>query len=70
MNRYLLIALLLLPCFAATARALVSHDRKLTARPLGKLAEAFGTLVDNRWLTRELADLFATARTVCESKAQ
>lgn len=56
--------------FAATARALVSHDRKLAARPYGKLAEAFGTLIDNGWITPELVDLFDTARTVCESKEQ
>ena len=56
--------------FAATARALVSHDRKLTARSYGKLAEAFETLVGNGWLAQGLVDLFATARTVCESKEQ
>ena len=56
--------------FAATARALVSHDRKLTARSYEHLANALGMLMGKPWITQELADLFASAHRTCESREQ
>jgi len=56
--------------YAATARALTSHNRKLVTRSHRTLAKALATMMENRWMPPELADLFASARKACESKGQ
>jgi len=54
--------------FAATAAALVSHGRKITTRSYRDLADSLRMLMDDRWMTPELAALLDSARTICKAK--
>jgi len=54
--------------FAAIAAALVSHGRKITTRSYRDLARSLGMMMEDRWMTPELAFLFDSARKACERK--
>ena len=53
---------------AAIASCLVHHDKKITQHSYGKLDESFALLIENKWMTRELIDLFSHARRICQAK--
>jgi len=53
--------------FAAIATALVSHRRKITGRSYRDLADSMRMLMNDQWITPELAGLFDSARIVCEA---
>lgn len=53
--------------FAAIAAALVFHGRKITTRSHRDLADLLRILMNDRWITPELAGLFDSARTMCEA---
>jgi len=54
--------------FAAVAAALVSHRRKITTRSYRDLADSLRILMDDRWITPELAKLFDSVRTICKAE--
>lgn len=51
---------------AAIAAALVSHRCKITTRSYRDLADLLRLLMNDQWITPELAGLFNGARTICE----
>jgi len=51
--------------YAAIAGALVFHDRRITQNSPEKLAESFSLLIEKKWMTEELIDLFSRARHIC-----
>ena len=52
--------------FAAIARALVSHDQKISTHSHQNLARSFAILAGKPWMPAELIQLFQNARQVCE----
>ena len=54
--------------YAAIAAALGSHASKITARSYRELADSLQILMDDRWITPELAGLFDTADTLCRAE--
>ena len=56
--------------FGAIAAALSSHSTKITARSYRELADSLRILMDDRWITPELAGLFDTVRTICEAEGR
>jgi len=54
--------------YAAIAAALGSHGSKITTRSYRELADSLQTLMDDRWITPELAGLFDTACTLCKAE--
>ncbi len=52
---------------AAIAAALVSHGRKITTRSYRDLADLLRILMNDRWITPELAGMSDSARTICEA---
>lgn len=55
--------------FAATAAALVHHDRKITQSPYQTLAESLTMLIEKRWMAPELVELFSRARQICQCRS-
>ncbi len=53
---------------AAIASCLLHHDRKITQHSYNKLNESFVLLIEKKWMARELVELFARARGICQSK--
>jgi hypothetical protein len=51
--------------FAALASALVYHERKITESAYEKLNESFALLMQKKWMTQELIELFTRARHIC-----
>jgi len=55
---------------AAIAGALLFHDRRITSKSYGTLADGFRCLADKPWMTSELARHFSKARRLCLKKMQ
>ena len=54
--------------FAAIASALLFHDKRITSYGHQALTEAFGTLIEKRWVAPELVRHFSKARKLCARK--
>jgi len=54
--------------FAAIASALLYNDVKITKFSYKSLDESFSRLVDQKWITAEMAELFSRACIVCRQK--
>jgi len=54
--------------YAAIASAILFCKQAITSYSTGTLADAFGTLVDKRWMNPKLARHFAKARKACRRK--
>jgi hypothetical protein len=55
--------------FAAIASAVLFHGERITTYSYAALADAFGRLVDKRWMAPTLARHFAKARRACKRNA-
>jgi hypothetical protein len=51
--------------FAAIARALVAHRKRITRLSPAYLIRSFGTLADEPWMTPALRELYRKARQAC-----
>lgn len=56
--------------YAAIASAVLFYGQAITSRSANALAEAFGALVDKRWMNPKLARHFAKARKACGKKVK
>jgi serine/threonine protein kinase/tetratricopeptide (TPR) repeat protein len=54
--------------YAATARLLLSHDKKTSEYSYGSLMESFSDLIEKKWMARELRELFSEAQKTCQGK--
>jgi len=54
--------------YASLAVALVHHNRKITRHTYDTLDESFSLLIEKDWMTPALTELFARARSVCQSR--
>ena len=54
--------------YAAAARLLLSHDKKTGEYSYESLIESFSDLIDKKWMTRELKELFREAQKACQEK--
>jgi hypothetical protein len=54
--------------YAAIASCLLLHGKKITQLSYEKLVESFTLLIDKKWMSFELVDLFSQARDVCQKK--
>jgi hypothetical protein len=54
--------------YAAIASAILFGNQRITSYSFSALANAFGTLVDKRWMNPKLARHFAKARKTCRKK--
>jgi hypothetical protein len=52
---------------AAIARCLAHHDKKITKHSYEKLDDSFALLIEKDWMARELVELFADARCICQT---
>ena len=52
--------------FAAVARALVSHGRRITRSPIGYLIHSFQVLAGEPWMASPLRELYLKAQQACE----
>jgi len=52
--------------YGAIASAIVFHGQRITSYSYAALADAFGQLVEKRWMAPKLARLFSKARKACE----
>lgn len=53
---------------AAIACSLVYHNKKISQHSYDKLDESFTLLIEKKWMTHELVQLFSQARHVCQNK--
>ena len=56
--------------YAAIASALLYHGTRITAYSYAALVDAFGRLIDKRWMDPKLARHLAKARKKCKRKAR
>lgn len=54
--------------YAAIARCLLHHNKKITQHSYNKLDESFALLIEKKWMAQELVELFSRARRICQSK--
>jgi len=54
--------------YAAAARLLLSHDKKNSEYSYESLMESFSDLIENKWMARELRELFSKAQKTCHEK--
>lgn len=54
--------------YAAIASALVYHDQKITSFSYGHLNDKYISLLNNKWLTTDLRNLFQKALNACSQK--
>jgi len=55
---------------AAIAGALVHHNKKISTSSYDALARSFSILIDKKWLTPELRELFVKACSICRKRAE
>lgn len=55
---------------AAIAGALVHHDQLISTSSYDELGRSFAILVDKKWLTPELKELFVKASDICHKRAE
>ena len=56
--------------YTAIASALVFHKKKITQYTYTQLEESFSTLVNQKWITSEITQLFAQAQDICKQKVE
>jgi hypothetical protein len=56
--------------FAAIARALVSHAKRITRHPPAYLTHSFGVLAGEPWMASALRELYLEAQRICEQGPQ
>ena len=56
--------------FAAIASALLFHDRKITTFSYKSLDESFSKLINEKWIVKDIAELFDRACRVCRQKSK
>jgi len=56
--------------YAALASLLIFHEKKVTQYSYEALDESFALLMEKKWITEELVELFSSARRICESKRE
>ena len=56
--------------FAAIASALLFHDRKITTFSYKSLDESFSKLINEKWIAKDIAELFSRACRVCRQKSK
>jgi len=54
--------------YAATARLLLSHDKKTSEYSYQSLMESFSDLIEKKWIPRELKEMFREAQKTCQEK--
>lgn len=54
--------------YAAIAGALLYHDEKITGYTYRRLARSLSKLIDKKWMTAELAQMFEQARNICRRR--
>jgi serine/threonine protein kinase len=54
--------------YAATARLLLSHDKKSSEYSYESLMESFSDLIEKKWMAQELRELFSEAQKTCQEK--
>ena len=54
--------------YAALANALVHHDEKISQQTYDTLGQAFDVLIEKKWMTPELTEMFSQARRICQEK--
>lgn len=54
--------------FAAIASALVHHDQRITTFSYQNLNESFSKLINDEWVTDDIAELFRKASEICRQK--
>ncbi len=54
--------------YAASARLLLSHDKKTGEYSYESLMESFSDLIEKKWIARELKELFCEAQKICQEK--
>jgi hypothetical protein len=54
--------------YAAVASSLLHHNRKITQYSYETLAQSFALLAEKKWMTPQLAKLFARASNFCQNK--
>jgi len=52
--------------YAVIASSLVHHAKKITQLSYEKLIESFTLLIDKKWMSFELVELFSHARDICQ----
>lgn len=53
---------------AAIANSLVHHDEKISQLSYDTLKRSFALLVEKKWMTAELKEMFSQARSICQEK--
>ncbi len=53
---------------AAIASCLVHHAKKNTKHPYEKLVDSFTLLIEKKWMSFELVEMFSRARDICKKK--
>lgn len=53
---------------AAIANCLVHHDKKISQSSHEALDKSFGLLIEKKWMTPELKEMFSQARSICQAK--
>ena len=53
---------------AAIANSLVHHDKKISQLSYDTLERSFALLVEKKWMTPELKEMFSQARGICRDK--
>ncbi|MHC4741589.1 MAG: hypothetical protein ACYS8Z_06750 [Planctomycetota bacterium] len=56
--------------YAAIAGALLYHDQKITGYSYRQLGRSLSKLIDKKWMTAELADMFMQARNICRDRQE
>lgn len=56
--------------FAAIANALFFHEQKITTFSYKSLDESFSKLINETWITKDIAELFSKACKVCRQKSK
>ncbi len=56
--------------FAAIASALLFHDRKITTFSYKSLDESFSKLINEKWIAKDIAELFSRACRACRQKSK
>ncbi len=56
--------------YTAIASALVFHNQKISQNTYTQLEESFSTLIDQKWITSEITQLFVRARAICKQKVE
>jgi hypothetical protein len=54
--------------YAAIAGALINYDQRITSFSYKSLLDSFSSMIEARWMTPKLVDLFQKARNYCANK--